>query len=101
MTFGKTWALKASLSVHHHLRFTIQDSACSHFTVFINGFVHGRSTMLQLLHMFDECTEDLESGGQIYVIYTDYEKAFDKVPHRRLLNKIFFVQLAHTGSKLD
>ena len=57
--------------------------------------------MLQLLHMFDECTEALESGGQIYVIYTDYEKAFDKVPHRRLLNKNFFVQLAHTGSKLD
>jgi len=48
------------------------------------GFVHGRSTMLQLLHMLDKCTEDLESVGQIDVIYTDYEKAFDKVPHRRL-----------------
>jgi len=53
------------------------------------GFVHGRSTMLQLLHILDEWTEDLESGGLIDVIYTDYEKAFDKVPHRRLLNTIF------------
>ena len=45
--------------------------------------------MLQLLHMLDDWTKNLESGGQIDVIYTDYEKAFDKVPHRRLLNKIF------------
>jgi len=45
--------------------------------------------MLQLLHVLDDWTEGLESGGQIDVIYTDYEKAFDKVPHRRLLNKIF------------
>jgi len=45
--------------------------------------------MLQLLHMLDDWTENLESGEQIDVIYTDYEKAFDKVPHRRLLNKFF------------
>ena len=51
-------------------------------------FVHGRSTMLQLLNMLDKWTEELESGGQIDVIYTDYEKAFDKVPHRRLINKV-------------
>jgi len=31
---------------------------------------------------------DLESGGQIDAVYTDFEKAFDKVPHKRLLNKI-------------
>jgi len=30
-----------------------------------------------------------QTANQTYVIYTDYEKAFDKVPHRRLLNKIF------------
>jgi len=36
--------------------------------------------------MLDDWTEELEAGGQIDVIYTDYEKAFDKVPHRRLLN---------------
>ena len=57
--------------------------------------------MLQLLHMLDDWTEDLESGRQIDVIYTDYEKAFDKVPHRRLLNDFFFVRLAHTDSKLN
>jgi len=53
------------------------------------GFVNDRSTMLQLLHVLDDWTEGLESGWQIDVIFTDYEMAFDKVPHRRLLNTKF------------
>ena len=36
--------------------------------------------------MLDYWTEKLEKGG--HVIYTDFEKAFDKVPHRRLLSKL-------------
>ena len=39
--------------------------------------------------MLDYWTEKkLEKGGQVDVIYTDFEKAFDKVPHRRLLSKL-------------
>jgi len=30
----------------------------------------------------------LETGGQIDVIYTDLEKAFDKIPHKRLTSKL-------------
>lgn len=52
------------------------------------GFIKGRSTVLQLLKVLDEWTESLQSGGQIDVIYTDFEKAFDKVPHKRLLSKL-------------
>jgi len=51
------------------------------------GFIKGQSTTLQLLQMTDKWTKYLESGGQIDTIYSDFEKAFDKVPHRRLIPK--------------
>jgi len=36
---------------------------------------------LQLLQILDNWTELLETGGQIDVIYTDLEKAFDKIQY--------------------
>ena len=53
------------------------------------GFIKGRSTTLQLLQILDRWTELLENGGQIDVVYTDLEKAFDKIPHIRLISKLF------------
>ena len=44
--------------------------------------------MCQLLHMMDDWTLCLEKGGQIDAIYSDFEKAFDKVPHKRLISKL-------------
>jgi len=38
--------------------------------------------------MLDRWTDYLECGGQIDVLYSDFEKAFDKVPHTRLLSKL-------------
>ena len=52
------------------------------------GFIPGRSTVIQLLKMLDDWTSKLENGGQIDVIYTDLEKAFDKVPHKYLIYKL-------------
>jgi len=52
------------------------------------GFLKGRSTVTQLLHIMEQWTKLLETGGRIDVIYTDLEKAFDKVPHRRLISKL-------------
>ena len=52
------------------------------------GFLRGRSTVLQLLSIIDDWTVKLDSGGQIDCIYMDFEKAFDKVPHRRLISKL-------------
>jgi len=43
------------------------------------GFLKGRSVVTQL---WDKWTELLESGGRVDVIYTDFEKALDKVPHK-------------------
>jgi hypothetical protein len=61
----------------------IRDNIISHFVsnnLFSNkqfGFIKGRSTVTQLLEILDTWTEWLEDGGQIDVIYTDLEKAFD------------------------
>ena len=49
--------------------------------------------VMQLLKVMDMWTESLESGGQIDVIYTDLEKAFDKVPHKRLISKLYFYKI--------
>jgi hypothetical protein len=72
----------------------IRDHIMEHFFInklFTNkqyGFIKGRSTALQLLALLDKWTQDLEEGGQVDVLYTDFEKAFDKVPHRRLIAKL-------------
>jgi len=36
-----------------------------------------------------KCPESLESDGQIAVIYTDLEKAFHKLPHKRLISILY------------
>jgi len=51
------------------------------------GFIKGRSTSLQLLNIMNKWTEYL-GGGQIDVMYSDFEKAFDKVSHIRLIYKL-------------
>ena len=52
------------------------------------GFIGGRSAILQLLRVLDEWTEALDKGNKIDAIYMDYMKAFDTVPHRRLMSKV-------------
>jgi hypothetical protein len=52
------------------------------------GFISGRSTTLQLLIVMDEWTEILDNRGTLDSIYMDFMKAFDKVPHKRLLRKL-------------
>jgi len=51
------------------------------------GFIKNILTSLQLLQVMDKWTKYLEYGGQVDVMYSDFEKAFDKVPHKRLSSK--------------
>ena len=44
--------------------------------------------MTQLLEVMDNFTQLIEDGFDIDVIYLDFKKAFDSVPHERLLNKV-------------
>ncbi|KAK3089125.1 hypothetical protein FSP39_001036 [Pinctada imbricata] len=60
----------------------------SYFTSKQYGFMAGRSTALQLIRVMDEWTSALDCGYGIDCIYMDYQKAFDTVPHKRLLKKL-------------
>lgn len=53
-----------------------------------HGFVPGRSCMTQLITCLDEWTEMLDNGDPLDVVYLDFKKAFDTVPHQRLVNKL-------------
>lgn len=53
-----------------------------------HGFISGRSTVTQLLRYLDECIEEISDGSVVDVIYLDFSKAFDTVPHQRLMSKL-------------
>ncbi|XP_075167476.1 uncharacterized protein LOC142239568 [Haematobia irritans] len=56
---------------------------------FQHGFVRGRSTVTNLVSFSQYCISNFELGFQIDAIYTDLSKAFDKVSHPLLINKLF------------
>src|SRR5664279_3672539 len=67
------------------LRHMIENELLSNYQ---HGFVQGRSCMTQLLQVLDKWTDILDGGGSVDVIYLDLAKAFDTVPHQRLLGKL-------------
>ena len=57
-------------------------------TQFQHGFLGGRSTETQLLHVYNYINSILDSSGHADIIYLDFSKAFDSVPHHLLLHKL-------------
>jgi len=49
-----------------------------------HGFIMGRSCTTQLLEVVDKLLEMLDYGGSIDMVYLDFSKASDTVPHYRL-----------------
>ena len=52
------------------------------------GFREKRSCTLQLLTVLDDWTKAYDDNYQVDTIYLDIKKAFDTVPHKRLLLKL-------------
>ena len=52
-----------------------------------HGFSKHRSRKSQLAITLQELADGINSGDQLDCILLDFSKAFDKVPHQRLLNK--------------
>ena len=53
-----------------------------------HGFVAGRSCSTNLLAVLDTWSKIIEEEGSVDTIYLDFAKAFDTVPHERLLTKL-------------
>lgn len=53
-----------------------------------HGFLPGRSTVSQLAQVVHQFAKALEMRQQVDVIYLDFSKAFDQVPHEKLLFKL-------------
>ena len=53
-----------------------------------HGFVPGRSTQTQLLSYFNDIFDTLAEGKRLDTVYLDFAKAFDKVDHEILLEKV-------------
>ena len=59
------------------------------------GFLSNRSCLSQLLLSYSNIFESIENGQYSDVIYLDFKKAFDTVPHSELLFKLW--QIGITG----
>jgi len=53
-----------------------------------HGFRKGGSCLSNLLQFLDAVTGSLDKNNCIDVVYLGFAKAFDKVPHERLLDKV-------------
>ncbi|VDM04254.1 unnamed protein product [Schistocephalus solidus] len=62
---------------HNNLLFKVQ-----------HGFRRGRSCVKNLLYCLERWTEVFDRGNTVHAVYIDFKKAFDSVPHHRLLYKL-------------
>ncbi|BHF65879.1 hypothetical protein SprV_0200889200 [Sparganum proliferum] len=53
-----------------------------------HGFRKSRSCVTNLLYCLEHWTRAVDSGDMVHLIYIDFKKAFDSVPHHRLLYKL-------------
>ena len=53
-----------------------------------HGFRPNRSCVTQLLKVIHDWSQALNKASCVDVIYLDYSKAFDSVPHERLMAKL-------------
>ena len=53
-----------------------------------HGFLKVRSCLTNMLCFFEEITKCINVGSPANIIYIDFQKASDKVPHQRLLLKV-------------
>lgn len=58
------------------------------FNVTQHGFSKNKSTVSNLIDFYDAVSEEMDRGNPVDIFYFDFAKAFDTVPHSKLLIKL-------------
>uniref|UniRef100_A0A4W3HMU2 Reverse transcriptase domain-containing protein n=1 Tax=Callorhinchus milii TaxID=7868 RepID=A0A4W3HMU2_CALMI len=53
-----------------------------------HGFTKGKSCLTNRIEFFEDISSKLDKDESVDVAYLDFQKAFNKVPHKRLVQKI-------------
>ena len=72
--------IKEAISTHLESNSLIKSSQ--------HGFSSGKSCLTNLLIYLEQVTSEIDKGIPVDTLYLDFAKAFDKVPHHRLIEKI-------------
>ncbi|KAF2345240.1 Reverse transcriptase domain [Trinorchestia longiramus] len=72
--------LKVRMTQHHNNQNLINDTQ--------HGFREKRSCLTNLLDFFGEVNRIYDRTKAVDLVYLDFKKAFDKVPHERLMAKV-------------
>ena len=59
-------------------------------TTYQHGFLKARLCLTNFLCFLEEITKWVDDGSPVNGVYLDFQNAFDKVPHQRLLLKLKF-----------
>ena len=67
------------------MQYLMDNNIITHYQ---HGFVSKKSCFTNLLVAFEDWTAAVDLGYSVDVIYLDYSKAFDSMPHLRLTEKL-------------
>ena len=67
----------------HMMDFLLKHRLINHYQ---HGFLKARSCLTNFV-VVEEITKWMDEGSPVDIIYLDFQKAFDKVPHQRLILK--------------
>ena len=53
-----------------------------------HGFANNRSCQTNLIEFMDVLTKKVDNGEAVDVVYLDFSKAFDKISHKKMMQKL-------------